>query len=120
VKKIKTPMLNKLGRIKDKAQVIGEFMEWLRGEKRIVLCESHEESSNCYRPHKHGKDLCFGFAPGGCTKTRERDCPFKESECIPISFDTNKFLAEFFEIDLNQVEKERLAILKSLRSGEGV
>ncbi len=65
---MKTPECDKLYKVKDESQTIGEFLDWLQEEHEIFL-------------------------------------PFSITD----------LLAEYFEIDLKEVERERRAILDELR-----
>ena len=78
----KYPECDKMLAVKDKSQVIGEFLEWLQCVKEIELCQ-----------------LIDGE---------------EEMEYSPIYFSNEELLAEFFNIDLDKVEKEKLCILDEL------
>lgn len=79
----KYPECEKMMAVKDKSQVIGEFLEWLQYERSITV-------ELCVRNDIHDK-------------------------LFPFNFSTEKLLAEFFNIDLNKVEKEKRQILDELR-----
>jgi len=83
--------LAKMGAVKEKSQAIGEFIEWLRDTKSVVFAEWVDEicESNCR--HKH------------------------EARLVSAYVDIESWLAQFFDIDLDKVEKEKRAILKALR-----
>lgn len=76
------PEHKKLRAIKDRSQVIGEFLEWLQGEKGFAL------ATWC----SHGEFL------------------------DPARFNVNQLLAEFFEIDQEKLEAEKLAMLDQMRT----
>jgi len=80
---VPTPELNRMHAVHDKSQAIGEFLEWLTGERGLVLAE------------------------------------WREGRAVPrpARAQTQELIAEYFEIDLTKVERERRAILKSLRGG---
>jgi hypothetical protein len=90
-KTIKTPECDKLLAVKDKSQVVGEFLDWLRDEKKVVL-SIYSTAEDEERGRRHPE---------------ERLTPFYDN--------TEKMLAEFFEINLAKVERERRAILDALR-----
>lgn len=83
MKKINTPECDKLAAVRDRSQVVGEFIEWLTGEKGIELA-------------------IFGENEEG------------DEALLPFHFNRDGILAEFFDIDMNRVEKERRAILAQL------
>jgi hypothetical protein len=77
------PEHEKLGKIKDQSQAVGEFLEW---------------ASSGIRDY--------------------RICEFDRSldRWFPIMISTEKLLAEFFGINLDRLEKEKLAMLDELRA----
>jgi hypothetical protein len=78
----KTPTLDKMLKVKDKSQAIGEFLDWLNcRDPKLYLCELDEDAEEYY----------------------------------PSFPSIEKLLAEFFEIDLNEAEKERCQILDAIR-----
>jgi len=76
----------KMAEVKDKSQVIGEFLEWLQYFKEMTICKLVEGEG--------------------------------EMEYSPIYLNTEELLAEFFNIDLKKVEKERCQMLAELRKGK--
>jgi len=60
------PEHEKLKQVQEKSQVIGEFLDWLQGEKGVTLAKHH----------------------------KDRELPM-----FPTCVNTEKLLAEFFEID---------------------
>lgn len=64
--------LEKMEKVKEKSQTIGEFLDWLQNEKEISLCE------------------------------------YLDDEYSPISDNIEQILAKYFNIDLNQIEKEKM------------
>jgi hypothetical protein len=90
------PECEKVRRASSTSQEIGEFLDWLREEKGIALCKWQDTV-------RHSDE--FGdYTPQGYYIVTER---------------TEQLLADFFEIDLNKVEEERLAMLKELRGRNG-
>lgn len=89
---IKTPESDKMIAAREKSQAIGEFLEWLRKEKKVVLSvysKAEDEEAGLRHP-------------------QERLMPFYDN--------TEKMLADYFEIDLAAVEQEKRAILEALRT----
>jgi len=76
------PEHDKMHLIKNKSQIIGEFLEWLVEKYGIVF--AHYPENN---------DFIEEF-------------PYKRKE---------QWLAEFFNIDLNEIENEKQTMLKELR-----
>jgi hypothetical protein len=81
--KTKYPECEKMAAVKDKSQIIGEFLEWLTHERliRVELCVRNDIHDNL----------------------------------IPCYPSTEELLAEFFDIDLNKIEKEKRQMLDELR-----
>lgn len=80
------PECEKMAAVKDRSQVIGEFLDWLLNEKEFVIAH--------YDPYEsdHGGETLV--------------CDQKDIEI---------WLAEFFNIDLDKIEKERCQILDEIR-----
>lgn len=91
---METPECDKLSRIKDKSQVIGEFLEWVQDVKKLSLGEWIEGHDDVGEPN--GKE-----------------------EFMPAVRNTQDLLAEFFDIDMAKVEQEKRAILEEIRSSHG-
>lgn len=98
--KSKTPMLEKMQAVKHQSQAIGEFLEWLRSEKRWELCDRHEHHKDCYR--------------NGDTESRPV-CGAYNDQLFPVTFSIEKLLAEYFGIDLQKADEEKRALLDSLQ-----
>ena len=84
------PEHEKLQAVKDKSQAIGEFIEWLQGTKGFRLAKWMKV------PDEYAED-------------EETDA------LLPQSIDINMLLAEYFEIDLKQLEKEKQSMLEEMR-----
>ncbi len=78
----------KLKKVQDESQSIGDFLSWLNDHKKIVL-------GSYYRD-------------GDCLNT-------DLEELRPIMKKHETLLAEYFGIDLDKLEEEKRAILKSIR-----
>ncbi len=96
------PECEKLHAVKDKSQVIGEFLEWLQSEKKVQLCLAHEHTDGCFEED----DVDHEDPP---------HCGCQEGELVPFHTGIEKILAEFFEIDLAKVENEKRALLEFTR-----
>ena len=90
-REIPTPECDKMLAASGKSQAIGEFLDWLKDEKKVVL-SVHSTAEDDMAGKRH---------------PRERLIPFYDS--------TEKMLAEFFGIDLAKAEEEKRAILDAIR-----
>lgn len=103
----KYPEHVKLGRIKDKSQACGEFLEWLLGEKGYTLGKYHTHTDACW--------------PEGESHTeRRRICGTPDGVLYPEPYVLRKLLAEYFDIDEAKLEKEKQAILDEHREVVGI
>ena len=94
----KYPEHVKLGRVRDKSQACGEFIEWLLGEKGYHLGKYHQHTDACW--------------PEGENHTeKRRTCGTPEGVLYPSPANVRKLLAEFFDIDEDKLETEKRAIL---------
>jgi len=75
------PEHEKLKKVQDKSQTIGEFLEWLGYEKDYAICEIEERYQRYY----------------------------------PISINHQKLLGQYFDIDLDKLEKEKRQMLETLK-----
>lgn len=106
------PEHEKLAKVRDESQSIGEFLEWL-SEKGIRLAAYHTHNEGCVNPDWHegvndGKDWLDD------DHVEKIVCGGRENELVPIHYDTQKLLAEFFGIDLNRLEQEKRTMLQHL------
>jgi hypothetical protein len=86
--------------IKDKSQIVGEFLNWLQTEKKVHLCTIHEHTEDCKKWR------------GGVYRIV---CDFHDSQYVPFSYGVEKLLADYFKIDLNKMEDEKRALLDYIR-----
>ena len=85
----KYPECEKLAKVSEKSQLIGEFLEWLQNEKEIALAKWAQVEGSV----------------------------FSNSNLFLVNH-TESLLYEFFEIDMKKVEKERKQMLKELRENK--
>jgi hypothetical protein len=86
------PEHDKMKAVKERSQSIGEFVEWLRHEKNIVLARWEKEEP----------------VPG--------EAPEDTAEAlVPATDSITTLLAEFFKIDLNKVSAEKDKMLEDFR-----
>jgi len=108
---VATPECDKLLAAKDKAQIIGEFLEWLQsGEaddssfKRSIFLASYGINSEEWDSRKGRYELL---------PEEEWNVSEKRIDCF--RYNTEKLLAKFFGIDTNKLEEERRAMLEELQ-----
>ena len=94
------PECERLHAVSSESQKIGEFLEWLTGEKGLTLAEYHTHSDGCY------------------DDDGDRMCGYSSGSLQPVHIPIEKLLAEHFKIDLDKVENERRALLEYLRGHE--
>ena len=94
---IATPETDKMIAVKDKSQAIGEFIEWLGTEGMIIARYATKEDEWA----DEGEERV-------ATGTYEGDL-------LPVLTSIEKILAQYFGVDLNKAEKEKRAILESLK-----
>jgi hypothetical protein len=92
---LKSPMCEKLSAVADQRMTITAFLDWL-GEQGMVICKVHTHTEQC--------------------KERGlRTCGYHENEYYSVHEGPGKMILRFLEIDEKQLEKERQALLDSLR-----
>lgn len=105
-----TPELDRMLKIADKSQKIGEFIEWL-GEQGYAICVQREFTYTYTidvpepipgRPHAHR------WVP------REREGK-TQPLWTPVGKPIPALLAAFFGLDQNAMERERMAVLDYVR-----
>lgn len=89
-----TPELDRMKAIRDESQAQGAFLDWLMHEKKI--------------------DLCRWWEPG------EDDESGEGEQYLPITDRIETLLAEYHDIDLDKVEKERRLILETIQQHNDV
>lgn len=94
---VKYPEHEKLHKVKDESQAIGEFLDRFTYRGQGVVLASY---------HTHGEH---------CTEKGRKVCGFRQDELYPILGNINSLLAEHFGIDLNKLDDEKRAMLEELR-----
>lgn len=89
---LETPECDRMLEVRDRSQAIGEFLEWA-GEQGYVLCALLAR-----------RDYVGDVIKG-------------QQEYSPEVPSTEKLLADFFDVDLAVVEREKQAVLVALREG---
>jgi hypothetical protein len=91
-----TPQLDKMQHSAAYSKAIGEFFDWLHAEHHIVFSEEHQ----------HGPE---------CWDGNHMNCVYRDGELAPLWTPLEKFLADYYQIDLKAAEAERKAILDYAR-----
>lgn len=99
------PECEKMSKVRDKSQSIGEFLEWLN-QQGIFLAAYHEHTKDCYAPDDYDQE--------------EPICELGTQRLWEVRKSIEMLLAEFFKIDLKKVEEEKCAMLESLQKGEAL
>ena len=105
--KTRTPECDKMLEIREFSQKVGEFLDWLKHDQKIIFCRPNYNSARpdtIYEPVHH------------ILPTNEEGVAHKLMDDPPsVSATTENLLAAFFEIDLDKVEEEKQAMLEELR-----
>lgn len=96
---LKSPECEKMLAVQTLSNAIGNFMEWLQGERKLTLCREITR-----------KEIEESVDAG-----MEDEIDYKAGDLIPDHTGIEALLAEYFDIDLKKVEKEKQAILQHLR-----
>lgn len=92
-----TPELDKMAAVREQSATLSEFWDFLQG-KNYHIAYYHEHDDGCYDD-----------------KQREALCGYRGDDLAPLSRRPEELFAEFFDIDLKKVEKEKQAILDRIR-----
>lgn len=129
-----TPELDKLSAVRKESQAIGEFLEEFLPSKGIFLATTHKHTDACYTEGLTKEEFQKKYKPTigrrrhllwGDEEIPEDDwqlgrhsqpkCDLLDGQMLAAHYSVEKLLAEFFEIGLDKVEAERMAILEALR-----
>ena len=94
------PECDKVAAVAEQSQAIGEFLEWLPSKGLTVA------THYCLTADEYPSHVC----------SEQRDCCEMSERFVPLSYQTTKLLAEFFDIDLAAVDREQRAMLDQLRA----
>ena len=89
--------LEKMEKVQEKSQSIGNFIEEFLKEKGIILAIYHKHDKSCEKDE-------WGW-----------NCGWTTNQPIPVHYEVEKLLAEYFNINLDKAEKEKQGILDDLR-----
>lgn len=98
----KYPEHEKLEKVKDQSQAVGEFLEWLRGTDRAI-CQWQDGVTDAGRIAN-----AFSFSDQDLSEEPNKGW-------FPVHDPIEKTLAEYFDIDLNKLEKEKRQMLEEIR-----
>ncbi len=93
---VSTPELDKLSKIKDKSQLIGEFLDWLRSTK-------HYEIAEWLYPNEGEEPID--------SEAEKRLYPARHGNHGLIE----ELLADFFQLNLKQIDAEKEAIYQQIK-----
>jgi hypothetical protein len=94
------PECDKLKAISEKSQAIGEFLEWLLHEKGFNLTQIHRHTDDCY------------------DNAGEKICEMLDGHYYPAMYHIEDLLAEYYDIDLKKVDKEKDQMLEEFRKNQ--
>lgn len=116
------PECEKLAKVSKLSNGIGEFLNWLREDKDITLFQWNDKDNNGEAKFvdKNGDPTIpshYSF-----DETEDSDFLNPEYETFPKGYyrvftPFNQLLAQYFDIDMNKVEKERRQMLDELQKG---
>ena len=113
-----TPELDKMLANKEQSLAIGEFLDWLQSEKKIVLCNNEPNSINFF---DEGFEKII-TSMGGPDSTKGKEVMYNNPERWERTGglriwhnNIETILAEYFGVDLNKAEKEKQSLLEGLR-----
>lgn len=138
-----TPTLDKMMAVKDESQSIGRFLDWLRDEKGIALAQDKKATWCCehcgdvpkaevyFVNWMENDDAFWRHAAKHCEhvqkvlrkkgsisvdKYQGGAVEHHEAGLYPAFTSFEKLLHDYFEINANEVEKERRALLDHMRN----
>jgi len=102
----KYPECDRLAKVSDASQAIGEFIDWLREHDKDI-CQWQDGITDATR-------IADAFAASHGKGDPDID-EKPERGWFPIHTPIEKLLVEYFNIDLDKVEKERRQMLEECR-----
>ena len=131
------PEHEKLLKVSELSQSIGEFLQWLSDDQNVWLAKHDVKSDNCRNcdhPDKHDyRPFDFGFSQCSHAKHEDGTCDhgdecehLGECKCDHADFGSpdrlyswphtiSDLLATYFKIDLQVLEQEKRAMLDNMR-----
>ena len=94
---MKTTELDKMKKVSEESQSIGNFLDWCF-QKGWFFCKVHEHVEGCY------------------DKKERKSCGYTTDRPEQVFVNIEKLLAEYYDIDLDKCEKERIKILEEIKN----
>lgn len=119
------PEHEKLKKVAELSQSIGEFLTWLSDDQHVWLAKFDvkvDECRNCDHPDRHNltKPSKFALRCSYDDGDEECDCTHADfgnpNRLYPWPHAISNLLATYFEIDLRVLEEEKRAILNAIRA----
>ena len=120
------PEHEKMKKVVDRSQAIGEFLEWLRSTKRVHLHvwldEQTEYEADCPGEWSYTCEDGRAISVVGTNKGECEKCDgtgkvtVREPGWYPIGTPTTELLAEFYDIDLKKIDAEKDQMLADIRA----
>ena len=107
------PEHKKLEAIQEQSQAIGEFLEWISDNGDWRLGKPHHHIETCKNPDYSYHN--FRYELGDPSTWEMYLCGYASSQFESNHRNVDKLLAEFYQIDLNALEKEKRAMLDEIR-----
>lgn len=117
------PEHEKLAKVKDRSQAIGEFLDWLMNEQGAFLCKHHTHDEGCecadnwHVEVKYGDTLRCPTCDSGRRLRRRHVCGMLELYPNPVHRTIQDWLAAYFDIDQGKIEQEKRDMLEAVRQG---
>lgn len=114
------PEHDKLTKVQDQTQAIGEFLEWVGGEKhaRLMVWTEWNEPTEDDCPRTHYSEKNKAACPT-CHGTDRYTRNVHHNAWLPVQGSTEELLAAWAGIDLAAVEREKRAMLARFQAGTG-
>ena len=109
------PEHDKLAKIQDASQAIGEFLEWLQAAQQIHLVRwgSFTDTKSCPRLFLQGIQGTCRPDCARCGGTGQVE--YQVEQWVPDNRSITSLLGDYFGIDSNAIEWEKRAMLEELR-----
>lgn len=111
------PEHEKLSKVQDASQAIGEFLDWLTGEQGVQLCRWQSHANNGqprYVGPNHPRSQELN--PHGIKYVDNPDFEERLEGLYPDGRPIQELLAEYFGVDLQRLDSEKRVILDRLRT----
>jgi hypothetical protein len=104
-RRAKYPEHDKLRKISDESQSIGAFLEWLTGDRGLVIAKYHQHDDGCGRIPRDSVN-------------HPAECGYVDDQLEASRVGIQGLLAEYFEISLVEIEQENRRLLRQIRKGK--